>query len=422
MNVLVVGGGGREHAIAWKLSQSQSVQKVFCAPGNAGTAGLAENVPISPENIPALADFAVRQKIDVTVVGPDKPLAIGIADFFEDKGLKVFGPKKEAAEIESSKVFCRRLMKEASVPQPGFKVFENADEAVNFVKNKGAPVVVKADGLALGKGVIVAENEVQAVDAINKIMVEKVFGESGNRVLLEEKLSGQEASFLCFVDGKHVLPLATAQDYKRAFDGDNGPNTGGMGAYTPTPFMDFELESKVIKEIMQPAVDSLRNHGREFKGILYAGLMISEGKPRLIEFNARFGDPETQAVLPRLITDIMKPINASIHGELDRVELEWKNSAASCVVLASGGYPEKFETGKTISGLNIVKAQTNSMVFHAGTRFVNGKILTAGGRVLNVVGLGKTVAESVNAAYNAIKKIHFENMFYRKDIAASALR
>jgi phosphoribosylamine--glycine ligase len=422
MKVLVVGGGGREHCLAWKFSQSSLVEKVYCAPGNGGTNQVSENVPISPTDIPGLIEFVKRQKIDLTVVGPELPLSMGIVDAFNEAELKIFGPTKDAAQLESSKIFTRELCKEVNVPQPNFDVFSTAEEAKEFVKNNSGNIVVKADGLASGKGVTVCSTEEEAFGAIDSIMVKKTFGDAGRKILLEEKLVGQEASFLCFVDGKKIVPLVSAQDHKPIFDGDLGPNTGGMGAYSPTPFLNFDQENKVLEEIVKPTVSALKEKGTEYKGILYAGLMLNEGKAKLIEFNCRFGDPETQVILPRLKSDFILPILGCVNGSLRERELEWKDLATTCVILSSQGYPGKYETGKEIRGLDIVRFHTDSMVFHSGTKTSQGKTFTNGGRVLNVVGMGKNVRESISAAYKAVNKIKFNGMYYRKDIGQKALR
>jgi phosphoribosylamine---glycine ligase len=422
MKVLVIGAGGREHALAWKISQSHLVDQVYCAPGNGGTVSIAQNIPIKADDLPGLLKFALEERIQLTVVGPEQPLAAGIVDLFHSAGLKIFGPTKAAAEIESSKVFCRNVLKDAGVPQPSFRVFDDHSLAEQWVREQGVPIVIKADGLAAGKGVTVAESIDDAILVIQKIMHEKVFGAAGNQILIEEKLNGQEASFHCFVDGENVVPLVASQDHKRVGEGDTGPNTGGMGAYSPTPVLSAEQEQTVVETIIKPTVVALKKMGRQFTGMLYAGLMINEQGIFVIEFNCRFGDPETQVIIPRMVTDIMVPLNACVNGTLGTVKLEWKKSVAACVVLASGGYPGSYETGKRIVGLNIAKSMPNTLIFHAGTKMLQGTIMTTGGRVLNVVGVGDTLSVALNAAYTSIRRMSFEGMFFRKDIGFRVLQ
>ncbi len=383
---------------------------------------VAENIPIEAENIFALKEFALKNKIDLTVVGPEVPLSNGIVNEFNFAGLKCFGPSKEAALIESSKSFTRGLLKKYNIPSAEYAVCSDAQDAISYVKKNGVPSVVKADGLAAGKGVVVAETEKQAIDAINSMLVEKAFGESSSKILLEEKLEGEEASILAFCDGKNVVPMVSSQDHKRVFDKDLGSNTGGMGAYSPAPIVSETLMKKIIEKILKPTVKAMALEGRTYKGVLYAGLMIDAEKVSVLEFNARFGDPETQVVLPRLDSDLVPIMFACIEGKLNDVEIEWKKDAACCVVMASGGYPNAYEKGKKISGLNEVKKLKNAMVFHAGTKKIGEDIVSNGGRVLNVVGLGPTIKDSIDTAYNAVSKISFEKMHYRKDIGYRALR
>lgn len=421
MKVLIVGGGGREHALAWKVSQSPRVEKIYAAPGNAGISGLAECVSIKSEDIPALALFAKDKSIDLTIVGPETPLSMGIVDEFARHGLKAFGPSRLAAEIEASKSFAKDLMKKYHIPTAEYEVFTDRDQAVSYVMRKGAPLVIKADGLAAGKGVVVAGTVEEAVSALDMIMSKKAFGRAGERVVVEECLKGEEASFMAFTDGRTVLPMASAQDHKRVFDGDKGPNTGGMGAYSPAPVVTKKIERQVMEEIMIPTVRAMEKEGRTFKGVLYAGLMIHDGKAKVLEFNARFGDPETQPVLARLDTDLIEIIEAILSGTLSKVEVKWKPEFAVCVVMASAGYPGGYDKGKEIKGLDKAAARKGVVVFHAGTATKDGKIVTDGGRVLGVTGIGPKIAAAIDNAYAAVHDIYFEGAHYRKDIGAKAL-
>ena len=421
MKVLIVGSGGREHTIAWALKKSPQVDEIFVAPGNAGTASVGKNLDIGVNDFEKLAEFAQKEEIGLTIVGPEDPLVKGIVDFFEGKGLKAFGPSGKAAEIEGSKLFCRELLKKYNIPSAEFASFNNAGEAKAYLKEKGAPIVVKADGLAAGKGVTVAETVEEAEKAIDSIMVDKQFGEAGARVLLEEKLQGEEASYLIFSDGKSILPMVSSQDHKRVFEQDKGPNKGGMGAYSPAPIVTEEMEARVLKEIMQPTVDAMREEGRLFKGVLYAGLMIGEQGPKIVEFNARFGDPETQVILPRLESDLLEIMLACVGERLAEQEIKWSEKAACCVAMASGGYPGKYEKGKEIQGLEEAGNLPETVVFHAGTREEEGKILTNGGRVLGVTALGGSIREAIGNTYKAVEKISFEGAHYRKDIGQKAL-
>src|SRR5512140_981962 len=388
MKVLVIGGGGREHALVWKISQSPKVTKIYAAPGNAGMAGLAECAPIKSDDIPGLLAFAKAKAIDLTIVGPEGPLSRGIVDEFTAAGLRVFGPSKKAAEIEASKRFSKDLMKKYGIPTAEYGVFTDKAAAEAYVREKGAPIVVKADGLAAGKGVVVAETVEEALKALDLIMAARAFGNAGDRVVVEECLKGEEASFMAFSDGKTVVPMASSQDHKRVFDADKGPNTGGMGAYSPAPIVTKKLERKVMETIMLPTVRAMEKEGRLFKGVLYAGLMIHDGEAKVLEFNARFGDPETQPIMSRLDTDLIAIIEAIIEGRLASIEISWKPDSAVCVVMASGGYPGDYQKGKAISGLEKAASVNNVSVFHAGTSFKDGKIVTDGGRVLGVTGLG----------------------------------
>ena len=421
MKVLVVGGGGREHSLVWKVSQSPRVTKIYAAPGNAGMAQLAECVPIKAEDIPGLLAFAKKQAIDLTIVGPEGPLSMGIVDEFTKTGLRIFGPSGKAAVIEASKQFSKDLMKKYHIPSAEYGVFTDRAAAEAYVREKGAPVVVKADGLAAGKGVVVAETVEEALKALDLIMSQKAFGRAGDRVVIEECLKGEEASFMAFTDGQTVVPMASSQDHKRVFDGDKGPNTGGMGAYSPAPIVTKKLERKIMETIMVPTVRAMEKEGRLFKGVLYAGVMIHEGEAKVLEFNARFGDPETQPVMSRLDTDLIAIIEAIVNGTLSKIEIAWKPDSAVCVVMASGGYPGNYEKGKEITGLDKAAARENVMVFHSGTSQKNGKIVTDGGRVLGVTGLGPVVAAAIDNAYAAVRDINFEGAHYRRDIGARAL-
>lgn len=419
MRVLVVGGGGREHALVWKISQSPRVKEIYCAPGNAGIGELARCINIPAENIDELVEFALKNKIDLTVVGPEMPLTLGIVDKFLANGLKVFGPTQRAAEIEGSKAFSKELMAKYQIPTAKYQVFTGVQQAKDFIKELGVPCVVKADGLAAGKGVMVCFTLEEALKAVDDILIENKFGKAGSKVVVEEFLEGQEVSMLAFTDGKTVIPMVSAQDHKRAFDNDQGPNTGGMGAYSPAPVYTTQIHETVEKDILRATIDAMGGEGRPFKGVLYAGLMLTENGPKVLEFNARFGDPETQVVLPRLKTDIVDIMEAVVAGELDKINVEWYEEAAVCVVMASGGYPEGYEKGKVITGLE--KVPEDVLVFHAGTKKDKGQIVTNGGRVLGVTALGKDLQGAINKAYQGVEKIDFAGMHYRKDIGAKAL-
>jgi len=421
MKVLVVGSGGREHALVWKVSQSPKVKKIYSAPGNAGIAGYAECVPIEAEDITGLISFARTKAIDVTIVGPEGPLSKGIVDEFTKAGLRIFGPNGKAAEIEASKKFSKDLMKKYHIPSAEYSVFTDRASAEAYVREKGAPIVVKADGLAAGKGVIVAETVEEAIHALDLIMTQKAFGSAGDCVVVEELLTGEEASFMAFTDGKTVVPMASSQDHKRVFDGDKGPNTGGMGAYSPAPVVTKRLERQVIENIMIPTISAMEKEGRLFKGVLYAGLMIRNNEAKVLEFNARFGDPETQPIMMRLETDLLEIIQAIIDGNLSKVNVRWRKESAVCVVIASGGYPGNYERGKEITGLENASHHDNVVVFHAGTALKNGKAVTNGGRVLGVTGMGPVIAAAIDSAYAGVREISFEGAHYRRDIGARAL-
>ena len=418
MRVLVIGSGGREHALAWKIAQSPLVKKVFCAPGNAGTANVAENIDIPSDNVDALLQFATVTGIGLTVVGPEQPLVKGLVDSFEESGLRVFGPSQRAAEIEGSKVFCKNLMKKYGIPTARYESFDSLDQVKLFTK-EDEPVVVKASGLAAGKGVILCSNAEEARSAVQSIMQEKAFGNAGDQVVVEEFLTGQEVSLLAFTDGKTVLPLASAQDHKAAFDGDKGPNTGGMGAYSPALVFTEELKQQVIDEIMIPTVRAMAKEGRYYRGILYAGLMLTESGLKVLEFNARFGDPETQPIMMRIKNDIVPIFEACIDGTLAKQSLQWRQEPTVCVVMAAKGYPNSYEKGKEITGLNLDDNQ-QAVVFHAGTKLENGKVLTNGGRVLGVTALGSDINQAIKNAYSAVDKIKWDGVHYRKDIGNKA--
>lgn len=422
MKVLVIGGGGREHALVWKLSQSSRVAKIFCAPGNAGISEIAECLDIKADDIEALLDFAKYEWIDLTVVGPETPLTAGIVDAFKKENRRIFGPDISGAQLEGSKVFAKDFMRKYGIPTAEYKTFTSYLHAEEHVRLKGAPLVIKADGLAAGKGVIVTESVEEAIDALKLIMREKAFGSAGDRVIVEQCLKGEEASFMVLTDGKTVLPLATSQDHKTVFDNDKGPNTGGMGAYSPAPVITKRLEENIIKSIIRPLIKGLKKERIQYRGVIYAGLMICDGKPYVLEFNCRFGDPEAQPVLMRLRSDLFDALKATADGRVNDVKLSWRRDASLCVVLASKGYPGSYEKRKIINGLDSVKGRDNVMVFHAGTDMNNRDFVTSGGRVLGVTALGRDAREAKATAYRAIKKINFEGMHYRKDIADKAIK
>ncbi len=421
MNVLVIGSGGREHALAWKLSQSPRVSKVFCAPGNAGIASVATCVPIGADRIDELLAFARSETIGLTVVGPEDPLSRGIVDTFEKEGLRIFGASQHAAEIEASKSFAKYLMNKYRIPTASGETFTSVKKARAYVEAKGAPLVVKADGLAAGKGVMVCHTVKEALAALDRIMVEREFGDAGRKVVVESCLTGEEASFLAFTDGKTVLPLPTSQDHKPVFDDDQGPNTGGMGAYSPAPVVDRYLHRRIMNEIMIPTVKAMASEGRPYKGVLYAGLMIDGDTPRVLEFNGRFGDPEAQPLLMRLKTDLVEIMEAVIDERLDQVRIDIDPRAAVCVVMASGGYPGKYTKGYSIEGLDRAGRMRDVMVFHAGTALKDGAVVTGGGRVLGVTALGDSIGKAIQKAYQAVGKISWNNVQYRKDIGGKAL-
>jgi len=423
MKALVIGSGGREHTLVWKITQSPKVSQIYCAPGNAGISRLAQCVNIGADSIEKLVDFAKKEKIDLTVVGPELPLSQGIVNEFNKQGLRIFGPSKEATEIESSKVFSKYLLKKYHIPTANYEVFQNNKKALDYTQQQTFPLVIKADGLAAGKGVFIVENLVQARDALNAMMEEKKFGEAaGRQVIIEEFLEGEEVSILAFCDGKTVIPMVSSQDHKKIFDNDQGPNTGGMGAYSPVPFYPDEFEKRVLEEILKPTVKGLQNEGKEYKGVLYAGLILTKEGPKVLEFNARFGDPETQVILPRLKTDLIDILNAVIDSTLHKINIQWEDNAAICVVVASGGYPEKYQKGKVINGLEKLEKMKNMIAFHAGTKFQEGRVVTSGGRVLGITVWDETISKAKEKAYKGIEEIYFKDMYYRKDIAAKAIK
>ncbi len=422
MKVLVIGSGGREHALVWKIKQSQKVKKVFCAPGNAGIEKIARCVDISATDIPSLVDFASKKGIDLTVVGPEAALVEGIVDTFEAKGLRIFGPNRKAAILEGSKVFTKEFLKKYNIPTADFEVFTDGKKAKEYIRKKGAPLVVKADGLAAGKGVIVARSVQEAYDAVDTMLSEKAFGEAGAKIVIEECLQGEEASFIAFTDGKTIAPLPTSQDHKAIFDGDKGPNTGGMGAYSPAPVVTDEISRYVIEKIMLPTLKGMEKEDRPFKGMLYAGLMISKGEVNVLEFNCRFGDPEAQPLLMRLKSDIVDICNSCIDGTLAACTMKIDPRPTACVVMSSGGYPGNYKTGKTIKGLSQAAEIPSVEIFHAGTAAKHKRIVTSGGRVLGVTAIGKSLDEALGRAYRAVGEISWSGSYYRNDIGAKAMK
>ncbi len=421
MKVLVIGGGGREHALCWELSRSPQVEEIFAVPGNAGISEIAQCKKIEYEkNFSSLAGLVSKEGIDLTVVGPEVPLVNGIVDYFQKKGLVIFGPSKAAALLEGSKVFAKRFMKKYHIPTADFKVFSNPDKAIAYVEKRKAPIVIKADGLAAGKGVLVAETPQKAVKAIKLIMEKKAFGEAGKRILVEEKLFGQEVSFIVLTDGRTVRPLVSSQDHKPIYDHDQGPNTGGMGAYSPGPIPAL-LHKKIMRRIIIPTLQGMKEEGREFKGVLYAGLMIKGADPKVLEFNVRFGDPETQVTLPRLKNDLLEVLLAVQDQSLNQVHLEWRPQAAVCVILASRGYPGSYDKGKPIKGLEKLSRLSNIFTFHAGVKREDHRLVTSGGRVLGVTALSKNLKEAIRQVYRAVDKVYFEGMYCRRDIGYKAL-
>ena len=422
MNILIIGGGGREHALAWKAAQSESVKTVYVAPGNAGTANenKIENVDINAEDIDALKSFALQNEIALTIVGPEAPLVNGVVDIFQAAGLKIFGPTRGAAQLEGSKAFTKDFLARNKIPTAAYGNFTDEAEAIAYIKKQGAPIVIKADGLAAGKGVILAQTEDEAIDAVKDMLSGNSFGDAGARVVVEEFLTGEEASFICMVDGKNILPMATSQDHKARDEGDTGPNTGGMGAYSPAPLITDTIHHTVIEEVIRPTVEGMAKEGNAFSGFLYAGLMIENGKPKVLEYNVRFGDPETQPIMMRLQSDLVALCLAAVDGKLDEQTTLWDSQYALGVVLAAGGYPDHYNKGDVISGLDGLDTH-KTKVFHAGTVIKDGEVVTHGGRVLCACGMGNTVGEAQTAAYEIVEKIHWDNMYYRKDIGFKAI-
>lgn len=416
MKVLVIGGGGREHAIVQSLAKSDRIEKMYCAPGNAGIAEYAECVSIGVMEFEKLISFAKEKSIDYAVVAPDDPLAAGLVDEFEKAGIRAFGPRANAAIIEGSKAFSKDLMKKYNIPTAAYENFDDADDALEYLKTAKMPIVLKADGLALGKGVLICNTREEAIDGVKEIMQDKKFGNAGNRMVIEEFMTGREVSVLSFVDGKTIRIMTSAQDHKRAGDGDTGLNTGGMGTFSPSPFFTKEIEDRCMKEIFVPTVEALRAEGREFKGVIFFGLMLTADGPKVLEYNARFGDPETQVVLPRMKNDLLEVMEACTDGTLDKIQLEFEDNAAVCVVLASDGYPVKYEKGFEIKGLDAFKGKDDYFCFHAGSKFADGKIVTNGGRVLGVTAKGSDLKEARKKAYEATEWVSFENKYMRHDI------
>jgi len=416
MNILVVGNGGREHALVWKIFQSDSVEKIYVAPGNDGMLDLAERVDIEHDDITGLADWAESNQIDLTVVGPEKPLVAGIVNEFNKRGLKIFGPNKEAARIEGSKVFAKSILKKYNIPTAEFDVFTDPEEALHFLEGATYPLVIKAEGLAAGKGVVIATNKKEAFAAVDKIMDDRIFGDAGDRIVVEDFLEGQEVSIIALTDGENIIPLTPAQDHKAVFDGDEGPNTGGMGAFSPVPFISKELEEEICNKIMRPSIKAFQKEGINYKGIIYTGLILTNTGPKVLDFNTRFGDPETQVILPRLKNDLIEIIEMVLAGQLAEIKLEWDKRTAICVILTSGGYPITYKTGMKIKGLDNLKKYDDALIFHSGTRKENDCYYSDGGRVLGITTLGDGLFDAINQIYEYIDEIEFEDMHYRTDI------
>jgi phosphoribosylamine--glycine ligase len=422
MKILVVGGGGREHALVWKIKQSANVEKIYCAPGAAAIGEMAELVAIAPQEIEKLADFAEQHQIDLTVIGPELPLTIGIGDLFENRGLRLFGPSRAAAQLEGSKAFAKQLLIDNHIPTARFGTFTEPASAKAYVARQAPPYVVKADGLAGGKGVFICATRAEAESAVEDILERNAFGGAGSRVVIEEFLQGEEVSFMALADGEHLLALATTQDHKRVFDNDEGPNTGGMGAYSPAPIVTPTLHQRIVQEILVPVLAGLKARGIIYRGVIYAGLMITADGPKVLEFNARFGDPECQPIMMRLKSDVVPLLEATLDGTLDTIQAEWHDDAAVCVVLCAKGYPGAYAKGAEIRGLEELKHWQNGFVFHAGTTKNRSGFIATGGRVLGVTARGHTIADAVREAYRAVGKIEWDGMHYRKDIARRALK
>ncbi|MEE9165347.1 MAG: phosphoribosylamine--glycine ligase [Nitrospinota bacterium] len=422
MKVLVIGSGGREHALVWKISQSQMVSEIFCAPGNAGIEDKASLIDIKADDIDGLLNFAKEKKIDLTIVGPELPLTLGIVDLFEGAGLKIFGPSKKAAELEGSKAFTKDLLRKYNIPSANYELFTSSQSAGEYLKDQKFPIVIKADGLAAGKGVIICDSLESAEQAAEEILEKKLFGSAGNKIVIEEFLEGEEVSVLAFSDGNNVMPLEPAQDHKAISDGNRGPNTGGMGAYSPVSIVTDTIAEEILENILRPTIKAMAQEGRTYKGILYAGLMIIREEPKVLEFNVRFGDPETQPILMRMESDIVPLFLAAIEGSLDTQKIKWRKDASVCVVMASAGYPYSYPTGEEILGVDKPRNNSNTVVFHAGTKKVDNKLVTNGGRVLGVTSLGINVSEAIKNSYRAVSKISWENVYYRRDIGKKGVK
>jgi len=422
LKILVIGSGGREHCIVWKLLQSKKIEKIYCAPGNAGIATQAECLNIPVEDISGLLQVARDKKIDLTIVGPELPLSMGVVNLFEKNNLPIFGPTQEAAEIESSKVFAKNIMNKYQIPTARYRAFKDYKLAQSYLQKQSFPLVIKADGLAAGKGVFIVQDLSQAEKAISYIMKENKFGHAGNKIVIEEYLTGEEVSMLVFTDGEHFIPMRPSQDHKKLHDGDSGPNTGGMGAYSPVPFFDDKAQRYALEKIFKPVIKGMKQEGRKFKGVLYAGLILTDEGPKVLEFNARFGDPETQVILPGLKTDLIEILCATREEKLSRIELEWQHQAAVCVILASGGYPGEYEKGKIINGIEKIENKQSTMVFHAGTEKNGNNVISSGGRVLGVTAWAETLSCAIDTVYEKIGQISFENLYYRKDIGEKGLK
>lgn len=420
MKILVIGSGGRENALVWKLNQSEQVEKIYCVPGNGGTELICDNVAVDVRNHVEVVNFCKEKIIDLVVIGPEAPLASGLADDLEKEGINVFGASYAASRLESSKIYAKEVMGRYNIPTAEFRIFQEANKAIQYIETVKLPVVIKANGLAQGKGVIIAETKEEAIKTINDMLCDKIFGSAGDKIIIEECLFGEEASILVLTDGENILPLASSQDHKRIFEGDKGPNTGGMGAYSPAPVVDGTLFDEIVENVVRPTIEGLKKDGVIYKGVLYAGIMITEDGPKVLEYNVRFGDPETQVILPRMKCDLADILMSVAKGDLSGKNIDWDERDCVCVVMASGGYPGEYDRGKEISGIKEAENE-GALVFHAGTNLQNGKVVTSGGRVLNVVGFGNGIADAMKNTYEAVNKISFEGAHYRKDIGYRAL-
>ncbi|MFQ5455547.1 MAG: phosphoribosylamine--glycine ligase [Nitrospirota bacterium] len=421
MKILMIGSGGREHTLIWKISLNPMIEKIYCANGNGGISQLAECIDIRPDEIDSLLSFAKDNSIDITVAGPELPLTLGIVDRFEEEGMRIFGPSKKAVEIESSKAFAKELMKKYNIPTGDADIFTSEDKAIAYIREKAFPIVIKADGLAAGKGVIIAYSQQEAIETVRSIMGEKIFGDAGQKIVIEEYIDGEEATFMAFTDGDTVIPMVSSQDHKRVYDGDKGPNTGGMGAYSPAPVITEELEKRIMDEIIVPIINGLSREERKYKGVIYAGLMIKGDAIKVLEFNARFGDPEAQVILPRLKTDIIEIMEAIIEERLKEIEIKWREDSTICIVMSSAGYPGRYTKGKTITGIEDIQMEKDIIVFHAGTALKEGKFITDGGRVLGITATGSDLRDAIEKGYHAAGKIRFDGMHFRRDIGVKGL-